>query len=89
MRAAEKEYSIKLDKGNSLQAGRYRFQVVNQGKIEHDLAIQGDGVKEKTPLIEPGNEAALEAQLEPAKYRFYCTVPGHAQLGMDIDVNVR
>ena len=89
VRADEKEFSIKLDKGNTLQAGSYRFRVVNTGKIEHDLAIEGDGVKEKTALIGPGNEAALEADLKPAKYRFYCTVPGHAQSGMDISVTVQ
>ena len=89
VRAEEKEFSIKLDKGNTLQAGNYRFQVVNVGKIEHDLEIQGGGLEKKTALIQPGNEAALEADLKPAKYRFYCTVPGHAQSGMDIDVTVR
>ena len=83
VRATEKEFSIKLDGGNSLSAGKYRFQAVNAGKIEHDLAIEGDGVKEKTPLIGPGEEAALEADLKPAKYRVYCTVPGHAQSGME------
>jgi uncharacterized cupredoxin-like copper-binding protein len=89
VRAVEKEFSIKLDKGNSLQAGSYRFQVVNEGKIEHNLEIEGNGVEKKTPLIAPGKEAALQAELKPAKYRFYCTVPGHAQSGMDVDVNVR
>ena len=87
--SVEKEFSIKLDKGNTLQAGNYRFQVVNVGKIEHDLEIRGGGLEKKTALIQPGNEAALEADLKPAKYRFYCTVPGHAQSGMDIDVTVR
>jgi uncharacterized cupredoxin-like copper-binding protein len=89
VRAVEKEFSIDLAGGDALKPGKYRFQVVNQGKIEHDLKIEGDGVEEKTALIGPGEEAALEADLKPAKYRFYCTVPGHAQSGMDIDVSVR
>ena len=90
MRADEKEFSIKLDRAETrCRPGKYRFQVVNDGKIEHDLEIEGGGVEEKTALIGPGEEAALEADLKPAKYRFYCTVPGHAQSGMDIDVTVR
>ena len=89
VRAIEKEFSIDLEGGDTLDAGKYRFEVVNQGKIEHDLEIEGEGVEEKTALIGPGEEAALEADLKPAKYRFYCTVPGHAQSGMDIDVTVR
>jgi uncharacterized cupredoxin-like copper-binding protein len=89
VRAVEKEFSIKLDKGGDLSAGKYRFRVVNDGKIDHDLAIEGQGSEEKTPLIGPGNEASLEADLKAGKYRFYCTVPGHAQSGMDIDVTVK
>ena len=89
VRAVEDEFSIKLDGGNTLEAGRYRFQVVNQGKIDHDLEVEGNGVEEKTALISPGDEAALEADLEAGKYKFYCTVPGHEQSGMKVDVTVR
>jgi uncharacterized cupredoxin-like copper-binding protein len=89
VRATEKEFSIKLQDGDTLKPGSYTFEVVNSGKVEHDLEIDGNGVKEKTPLIGPGKEATLEADLKPAKYRFFCTVPGHAQAGMDIDVTVR
>jgi hypothetical protein len=89
VRAVEDEFSIELEGGNSLDAGKYRFQVVNQGNVDHDLAIEGDGVEEKTPLIGPGDEAGLEADLEPAEYRFWCTVPGHAESGMDVDVTVK
>ena len=89
VRTVEKEFSIKLESGDSLKPGRYRFRVANQGKIEHDLEIEGAGIEEKTPLIAPGEEASLEADLKPAKYRFYCTVPGHAESGMDVDVDVK
>ena len=89
VRALEDEFSIKLDGGNDLAEGKYRFQVVNRGQIDHDLAIEGDGVEEKTALIGPGEEAALEAELKPAEYRFWCTVPGHAESGMDVDVTVK
>jgi uncharacterized cupredoxin-like copper-binding protein len=88
VRATEKEFSIALQP-DSLKAGRYTFDVVNEGKIQHDLEIEGGGVEEKTPLIDPGKTAQLPAELKPGKYRFYCTVPGHAQSGMDVDVSVR
>jgi uncharacterized cupredoxin-like copper-binding protein len=88
VRALEDEFSIKLEGGNSLKPDKYRFRVVNEGKIDHDLGIEGEGIEEKTALIGSGEEAALEADLKPGKYRFWCTVPGHAQSGMDIDVTV-
>src|SRR3954465_9153937 len=89
VRATEKEFSIKLDKGDELGTGKYRFEVINQGKIDHDLAIEGEGGEQKTALIGPGKEASLEADLKAGKYRFYCTVPGHAQSGMEVDVTVK
>ena len=83
----ENEFSIEIEGGNDLKAGAYAFQVANDGKIEHDLAIE-NGVKKKTPLIKGGGKANLEVELKPGKYRFWCTVPGHAQSGMEQDVTV-
>jgi uncharacterized cupredoxin-like copper-binding protein len=91
VRTEEKEFSIKLRGGNSLTAGKYRFAVVNRGKIGHDLAIEGEGLarEPKTAIIDPGEEADLQADLKPGAYRFYCTVPGHAESGMETDVTVK
>ena len=87
----EDEFSIALQGGETLQAGPHTFAVANRGDIEHDLAIQGEGLAEepKTPLIDPGGTADLEADLEAGDYRFYCTVPGHEEAGMVADVTVR
>jgi uncharacterized cupredoxin-like copper-binding protein len=85
---AENEYSIKLS-NTSLRPGGIAFEAENKGKIPHDLAIEGQGVERKTPLIDPGKKATVEADLKPGKYKLYCTVPGHEQLGMKTDVTVR
>jgi uncharacterized cupredoxin-like copper-binding protein len=89
VRAVENEFSIELEGGNTLDAGGYTFEVVNEGKIGHDLAIEGDGVEEKTPVIEGGQTAELPVDLKAGEYRFWCTVPGHAESGMEADVRVR
>jgi Copper binding proteins, plastocyanin/azurin family len=89
VRTEEGEFFIRLESGEQLKPAKYSFRVVNRGKIDHDLAIEGSGVEEKTPLIGPGEEASLESDLKPGKYRFYCTVPGHAESGMETDVTVR
>jgi hypothetical protein len=84
----EKEFSIALEGGNTIQPGRTTFVVQNAGKIEHDLAIQGPGEDVKTRLIPGGQSSDLEANLNPGKYRFYCTVPGHDEAGMRVNVTV-
>jgi uncharacterized cupredoxin-like copper-binding protein len=86
----EKEYSIQLAAAAPLHAGPLAFDVKNVGKIQHDLAIDTGGAREpKTPLIDPGKSARLQANLKPGKYKIYCTVPGHEQLGMKDEVTVR
>jgi uncharacterized cupredoxin-like copper-binding protein len=86
---SENEYSIELTGGDTLEPGKHRFDVVNEGKIEHDLAVEGAGTEEKTPLIAAGKEAKLAVELEPGTYKLYCTVPGHEELGMKTEVTVR
>jgi plastocyanin len=89
VKATEKEFSIALAGGNSLKAGKYTFAVQNAGKIQHDLAIEGQGKEVKTPLIDGGQSKDLAATLKAGKYKFYCTVPGHEQAGMKVDVTVK
>jgi uncharacterized cupredoxin-like copper-binding protein len=85
---SEKEYSIQLAGGTTLKAGKLTFDVKNDGKIQHDLAV-ADGQQKKTPLIDSGKGAELSVDLKPGKYKLYCTVPGHEQLGMKQEVTAR
>lgn len=64
------------------------FTLENDGQIAHDLAVEGRGVEEKTPVIDPGETAELEVELEPGDYELYCTVPGHRDAGMEVDLPV-
>jgi plastocyanin len=87
----EKEYSVTLAGGvKELKPGKYTFVVANVGQIQHDLAVEGPGLKKeaKTPLIAPHKGANLQVDLPPGKYKLFCTVPGHEQLGMKTAVTV-
>lgn len=84
---SEIEFKITLPK-TTLAAGSYSFEVANDGKIEHDLVIQGNGVNAKTPTIDPGKSATLNVDLKPGTYDVYCSIPGHKQAGMDLKLTV-
>jgi uncharacterized cupredoxin-like copper-binding protein len=84
---SETEFKITLPK-TTLAAGSYSFAVANDGKIDHDLVIQGNGVDEKTPTIAPGKSATLNVDLKPGTYDVYCSIPGHKQAGMDLKLTV-
>lgn len=61
-----------------LPAGRHTFTLVNRGQATHDLKIAG----KKTRLLNPGQRATLTVTLKKGRYSYFCTVPGHRQLGM-------
>jgi uncharacterized cupredoxin-like copper-binding protein len=84
---SETEFKITMPK-TTLAAGSYSFEVANDGKIDHDLVIQGNGVDEKTPTIAPGKSATLNVELKPGTYDVYCSIPGHKQAGMDLKLTV-
>lgn len=75
------DFSFSLDSSQA-ESGTITFSVENNGFMNHDFAIRGNGVQQKTPMIEPGENATLTVELEPGTYTYICTVPGHEQLGM-------
>ena len=88
VQVSEKEFKITLP-STTLKPGSYTFDLSNEGKVQHDLTIDGPGVsKAKTPLINGGQHATLKVKLTAGTYDFYCSVPGHKQLGMDVKVKV-
>jgi plastocyanin len=88
VQVSEKEFKISLP-STTLKPGSYTFDLSNDGKLQHDLAVNGPGVNNaKTPLINGGQHATLKVKLAAGTYDFYCSVPGHKQLGMDVKVKV-
>ena len=85
---SESEWKVALP-STTLAAGKYTFDLKNDGQIPHDLTIDGPGVSdEKTSVIGPGKTAKLTVELKSGDYDFYCSVPGHKQAGMDVKVRV-
>jgi uncharacterized cupredoxin-like copper-binding protein len=80
---AETEFAVKLKQAKEAP-GDYTLDVSNDGKIDHDLAVEGPGLsgETKTALIKPGESAKLSVKLEPGTYTLYCTVAGHRAAGM-------
>ena len=82
---SEAEFKITLG-STDLKAGEITFEVKNDGKIPHDLAIKETG--DKTKLIPAGGTAELKVTLKAGKYELYCSVPGHEAAGMKLSVTV-
>lgn len=69
--------------------GRMKFDVRNDGRLPHNLAVQvpkgADGRPVelgRTETMMPGERAeAIKLTLEPGEYRLICTIANHDDLG--------
>ena len=74
-----KEFSFALSTKSIRRPGKLTFRFRNAGTVEHDFRIDG----KQTPLIRPGKTATISVTFKkPGRYRYLCTVPGHAAAGM-------
>lgn len=88
IRVTEREYRIGLSTRTGA-AGSVLFVVTNKGRLTHQFAIAGPGLKEhKSPMIRPGNTVRLKVTLKAGKYSIWCPLPGHAALGMKTTLTV-
>jgi uncharacterized cupredoxin-like copper-binding protein len=72
-----KEFKFTLSR-RSAPHGSITFRFTNRGKIGHDFKIDG----KKTRVIKPRKSASFTVRLKRGRYRYICTVPGHASSGM-------
>jgi len=63
---------------HSVKHGLIRFKVTNRGKIGHNFVVN----KHQTPVLKPGKSATLDVLLKTGKYKYLCSVTGHAAAGM-------
>jgi plastocyanin len=70
--------------------GEYAFKLTNDGQTGHDLVVEGPGVRdERTPVIDPGESADLDVDLQAGEYTLYCSVPGHRDAGMETTIDIK
>ena len=70
-------------------AGRLEIDSPNKSSVDHNIAIDGNGVDEKGPVVKDGGVSKVTAQLKPGEYTFYCSVDGHRQAGMEGKLTVK
>ena len=69
--------------------GPLDIKSLNKSAVQHDIAIQGNGVNAKGAVGANGHVSEFKVTLKPGKYPFLCTVPGHAQAGMKGTITVK
>jgi uncharacterized cupredoxin-like copper-binding protein len=80
-----RDFRFTLSK-RTVNAGSVTFRLTNRGDQRHDFKIAG----RKTRVIGGGSSATVRVTLRSGRrYRYICTVPGHADAGMKGTVRVR
>ena len=71
------------------KAGKVTIDFDNPAPIEHDVAIEKEGKELAVSELVTEAETSVSAELEPGTYTFLCTVPGHAEAGMEGTLTVK
>jgi uncharacterized cupredoxin-like copper-binding protein len=92
------ELDIPADPGGGLaytfasaeaEAGAVKIRSKNDSSVDHNIAVQGQGVDEKGPVVKDGATSEVDVDLDAGEYTFYCSVPGHRQGGMEGKLTVQ
>ena len=70
-------------------AGPVSVESVNESTTPHNIAVRGNGLDKKGPVVTGGKVSAVEVDLKPGEYTFYCSVPGHEVGGMKGKLTVK
>jgi len=70
-------------------AGQLEIDTPNKSSVDHNIALEGNGVSETGPVVKNGGVSKVSADLKPGDYTFFCSVPGHRQGGMEGKLTVK
>jgi plastocyanin len=63
--------------------GKVTIDFDNPAALEHNVAIEQDGKEIATSATIAESKTSVSADLAPGTYTFLCTIPGHAEAGME------
>lgn len=68
----------------SAKAGKVSIDFTNNAPLSHDVTVESSSgsVVGATPTFQGGSKT-LSLSLKPGTYKFFCSVPGHRQAGME------
>jgi len=70
-------------------AGALTVRSQNDASVDHDIALEGNGVSEKGDTVKDGGVSEFEVTLEAGEYTFFCSVDGHRAAGMEGKLTVK
>jgi plastocyanin len=77
-------------KSLAAKAGKVSIDFTNSSPVAHDVTIESSSGQKlgATPVFEGGSKT-LSLELKAGTYKFFCSVPGHRQAGMEGTLTVQ
>jgi plastocyanin len=77
-------------KALSAKAGKVSVDFTNSSSLPHNVTIESSSGEKvgATPTFSGGSKS-LAVNLKPGTYKFFCSVPGHRQAGMEGTLTVK
>ena len=80
----------------TVKSGELTVQLINAGEDEHNMDMEkvGPGNSPEGPIVvavsaaSKGASTPTTVDVEPGTYRMWCTLPGHAEKGMETTITV-
>jgi plastocyanin len=81
---------------STVKAGELTVQLINKGEDEHNMDMEkvGPGDSPEGAIVvavsaaSKGASTPTTVDVEPGTYRMWCTLPGHAEKGMETTITV-
>ncbi len=71
------------------QPGKVTIDFDNPAALEHNVAIEQNGKEIATSETLAEGKTSVSADLAPGTYTYLCTIPGHAEAGMEGTLTVK
>jgi plastocyanin len=83
LKLAADQSALKFDKTSlTAPAGKVTITMSNPSNLEHNIAIEGNGLDTAGQIVGHGGTSTVTANLKAGTYTFFCAVDGHRQAGM-------
>lgn len=89
--AANAEGQLKYETTSlTAKAGKVSIDFTNMSPLAHNVTVESSSGSSvgATPTFSAGSKT-LTLNLKPGTYKFYCSVPGHRQAGMEGTLTVK
>jgi plastocyanin len=78
-----------VQKSLTAKPGRNTIIFTNPASVPHDVKVERDGDEIGGTEVVTDGTARATVQLDPGRYTFFCSVPGHRQAGMEGPLTVK